>query len=127
MKLKVTMANVASYRKPVSIEFDKKTNLIYGLNGTGKSTLASFFYSQADKRFEHCRLEGAPSRLLRIAVSGALSLIISIAAAPSRARNSANSRSPDAPFLRSALAPTSRRSRPSGSGCRLQTSKPPFP
>jgi len=34
---KITLDNIASFKKSVSLETDKKINLIYGLNGTGKS------------------------------------------------------------------------------------------
>ena len=34
---KITLDNIASFKKSDSLETDKKINLIYGLNGTGKS------------------------------------------------------------------------------------------
>lgn len=48
MITKITMDKVASYKSPVSLETDKKVNLIYGLNGTGKSTLSDFLYNPKD-------------------------------------------------------------------------------
>ena len=41
---KITIEKVASYKKKVSLLTDKRINLIYGLNRTGKSTLSNFFY-----------------------------------------------------------------------------------
>ncbi len=32
---KITINNIASYKESTSLETDKKTNLIYGLNGSG--------------------------------------------------------------------------------------------
>lgn len=39
MITKITLNKVASYKLPTVLETDKRLNLIYGLNGTGKSTL----------------------------------------------------------------------------------------
>nr|WP_221439965.1 AAA family ATPase [Spirochaeta isovalerica] len=52
------MNKVASYKNSVIIETDKKVNLIYGLNGTGKSTLSDFLYNPSDPRFSNCSTEG---------------------------------------------------------------------
>lgn len=41
---KISVHNVASYINKVVLETDKKVNLIYGLNGTGKSTFSQFLY-----------------------------------------------------------------------------------
>ena len=61
--MKITLKNVASYRQPDPIEVDKRINLFYGLNGTGKTILSNFlYYRQSDKpekdQFQDCRLEG---------------------------------------------------------------------
>lgn len=58
---KITLDNVASYKKPVSLETDKAVNLIYGLNGTGKSTLSNFLYKHQDSEFVSCKIEGLDS------------------------------------------------------------------
>jgi len=55
---KITMNNVTSYKNPVTLETDKKVNLIYGLNGTGKSTFSDFLYDISDPRFTRCSVEG---------------------------------------------------------------------
>lgn len=58
MITKVTLNGVASYKKPVVLETDMKVNLVYGLNGTGKSTFSDFLYKQADQNFKACSIEG---------------------------------------------------------------------
>ncbi|WP_282039373.1 AAA family ATPase [Saccharicrinis aurantiacus] len=55
---KITLNNVASYKKPVDLETDKKINLIYGLNGTGKSTFSNYLYKQNDTNFNSCSIQG---------------------------------------------------------------------
>lgn len=55
---KIVLKEVASYRKEAVLETDKKVNLIYGLNGTGKSTFSDFLYDQTGARFSQCRVEG---------------------------------------------------------------------
>ncbi|WP_312906389.1 MULTISPECIES: AAA family ATPase [Sphingobacterium] len=37
---------------------DKKINLIYGLNDTGKSTLSNYLHQRTDDRFKNCLVEG---------------------------------------------------------------------
>ncbi len=58
MITKVTLNGVASYKKPAVFETDMKVNLVYGLNGTGKSTFSDFLYKQADPNFKACSIEG---------------------------------------------------------------------
>jgi wobble nucleotide-excising tRNase len=58
MITKITMDKVASYKNPVILETDKKVNLIYGLNGTGKSTLSDFLYNPNEASFANCKIEG---------------------------------------------------------------------
>ena len=55
---KIVLNGVASYKKPAVLETDKKVNLVYGLNGTGKSTFSEFLYEQLEPRFSQCRIEG---------------------------------------------------------------------
>lgn len=59
MITKIVLNGVASYRKEAVFETDKKVNLFYGLNGTGKSTFSEFLYDQDGARFSQCRVEGA--------------------------------------------------------------------
>lgn len=42
----INLKNVASYKSNATLETDKKINLIYGLNGAGKSTFSNFFSSK---------------------------------------------------------------------------------
>lgn len=51
---KIQMDSVASYRNPATLETDKKVNIIYGLNGTGKSTISNFLYDPDDPDFSKC-------------------------------------------------------------------------
>ena len=44
MITKINLNNVASYKSLTALETDKKVNLIYGLNGTGKSTLSNYLF-----------------------------------------------------------------------------------
>ena len=58
MITKINLNDVASYKSLANLKTDKKVNLIYGLNGTGKSTLSDFLYNKSDSRFTNCSLEG---------------------------------------------------------------------
>ena len=55
---KIVIKGVASYRKEAILETDKRINLLYGLNGTGKSTFSEFLYDHTGLRFSQCRIEG---------------------------------------------------------------------
>lgn len=55
---KINLNKVASYNSQTVLETDKKVNLIYGLNGTGKSTLSDFLHQQTEERFKNCSIEG---------------------------------------------------------------------
>jgi len=58
MITKIKLNNVASYKSQTALETDKKVNLIYGLNGTGKSTLSNYLHQQTDKKYKSCSVEG---------------------------------------------------------------------
>lgn len=58
MITKINLNKVASYKSPTALETDKKVNLVYGLNGTGKSTLSNFLYKPTDTKFKDCAIEG---------------------------------------------------------------------
>lgn len=55
---KIVLKGVASYRKEAVLDTDKKVNLLYGLNGTGKSTFSEFLYDRTASRFSQCKIEG---------------------------------------------------------------------
>lgn len=52
----LTMCGVASYRAPTTLRTTKRVNLIYGLNGSGKSTISDYFADPGAARFAACRL-----------------------------------------------------------------------
>lgn len=58
MITKINLNCVASYKSTTALETDKKVNLIYGLNGTGKSTLSGYLQKVNDHRFKDCAIEG---------------------------------------------------------------------
>ncbi|MDR2040586.1 MAG: AAA family ATPase [Bacteroidales bacterium] len=55
---KINLNKVASYKNSTILETDKKVNLVYGLNGTGKSTLSNFFYKPTESRYKNCSVDG---------------------------------------------------------------------
>lgn len=55
---KISLNKVASYKNLTVLETDKKVNLVYGLNGTGKSTLSNFLHKTTDQKFKDCSIEG---------------------------------------------------------------------
>ncbi|MDD7401700.1 MAG: AAA family ATPase [Eubacteriales bacterium] len=62
MLTKISLEDVASYKSCTSLETDKKVNLIYGLNGTGKSTFSNYLYDLQRENnsinFSKCSIEG---------------------------------------------------------------------
>jgi len=61
MITKINLNKVASYKNQATIQTDKKINLIYGLNGTGKSTFSDFLYKPSDPTYNACSIEGFDS------------------------------------------------------------------
>lgn len=55
MITEIHMDAVASFKNAASLVTDRKINLIYGLNGTGKSTISNFLYDLTDSNFLHCK------------------------------------------------------------------------
>lgn len=55
---KINLDKVASYKSFKILETYKKVNLVYGLNGTGKSTISNFLYNQDDPNYLNCSIEG---------------------------------------------------------------------
>lgn len=62
MITKIHMKKVASYSNPTELTTNKRINLIYGLNGTGKSTISNFLYKPDHNDFSHCTIEGAKDK-----------------------------------------------------------------
>lgn len=54
MITQITIDNIASYKSKNQLNTDKKVNIIYGLNGSGKSTFSNYFYSPANIEYQHC-------------------------------------------------------------------------
>ncbi len=50
----INFENVASYRVKTALHTDKKVNIIYGLNGSGKSTFSNYFYNPNDPKYQKC-------------------------------------------------------------------------
>ncbi|NLM19242.1 MAG: AAA family ATPase [Clostridiaceae bacterium] len=59
MITKIKMDKVACFKNPTSFDTDKKINLIYGLNGTGKSTLSDYLYDRANPIFARCSIDSS--------------------------------------------------------------------
>lgn len=57
MITKLTLSDVASFKTISDIVIEKKINIIYGLNGTGKSTVSNYFYNIHDPKYSKCKLE----------------------------------------------------------------------
>lgn len=55
MITEIHMDAVASFKQATSLVTDKKINLIYGLNGTGKSTISNFLYEPNNSAFNLCK------------------------------------------------------------------------
>ncbi|MCR9937926.1 AAA family ATPase [Vibrio antiquarius] len=54
MITQINLGDVASYRNTTTLNTDKKVNIIYGLNGTGKSTFSNYFYVPDDPKYKDC-------------------------------------------------------------------------
>ncbi|WP_182056885.1 AAA family ATPase [Pantoea sp. ME81] len=55
---KLFVKSVRSYSPDVDVEFDftSRVNLIYGLNGSGKSTISGYFFNPNSAEYANCRL-----------------------------------------------------------------------
>jgi wobble nucleotide-excising tRNase len=58
MITKIDLNKVASYKNQATLETDKALNLIYGLNGTGKSTFSNYLLKRTDEKFKDCSVVG---------------------------------------------------------------------
>lgn len=58
MIAKISLNKVACFKKPAVLNTDKKVNLIYGLNGTGKSTISNYLYKSSDTKYNDCSITG---------------------------------------------------------------------
>ncbi len=55
---KISLNKIACYKNLTVLETDKKVNLVYGLNGTGKSTLSNFLHNQSEVKYKDCSIDG---------------------------------------------------------------------
>ena len=56
--MKIQLKGVATFdEKGTELQTDKKINLVYGLNGTGKTTFSNFLKNQDDEKFKDCQIE----------------------------------------------------------------------
>lgn len=60
MITKIALNSVACFKSAAILETDKKVNLIYGLNGTGKSTLSDYLYDRPNPTYSGCTAECGP-------------------------------------------------------------------
>lgn len=57
----IKLKNIASYKHERALNTDKKINLVYGLNGTGKTTLSNFLKDKNNTKFGNCTIIGGES------------------------------------------------------------------
>lgn len=57
MITELNINGVASYKSKSILSPTRKTSLIYGLNGAGKSTISEFLYNQREPRFAKCSVK----------------------------------------------------------------------
>jgi wobble nucleotide-excising tRNase len=50
----INLEGVASFKSKATLTTDKKINLIYGLNGSGKSTFSNYFYDSENPKYSNC-------------------------------------------------------------------------
>ena len=60
----IVLDNVASYRSKTELKTEKKVNIIYGLNGSGKSTFSNYFYNSENTKYQQCSHIGTHETVL---------------------------------------------------------------
>lgn len=60
----IVLDNVASYRSKTELKTEKKVNIIYGLNGSGKSTFSNYFYNSENTKYQQCSHIGTDDTVL---------------------------------------------------------------
>lgn len=58
MITRIKLEGVASYKKAAFLDTDKKVNLVYGLNGSGKSTFSNHLYDMECSCYSNCSIVG---------------------------------------------------------------------
>ncbi len=63
---KIGLNCIASFENLATLETDKKVNIIYGLNGTGKSTFSNYLYDRACTEFSSCTIDGLSDEIIHV-------------------------------------------------------------
>jgi len=66
MITKIGLNCIACFENLATLETDKKINLVYGLNGTGKSTFSNYLYDKACTEFSSCSIEGLNNEIILV-------------------------------------------------------------
>lgn len=57
MITEIHMEKVACFKEAVNISPKNKISLIYGLNGSGKSTISNYLYDSSDEKYSSCKIK----------------------------------------------------------------------
>lgn len=60
----IVLDNIASYKSKAELVTDKRVNIIYGLNGSGKSTFSNYFYNPSEEEYLKCSHLGSYDEIL---------------------------------------------------------------
>lgn len=63
---RIVLDGVACFKEPAVLETAKRINLVYGLNGTGKSTLTNFLYDPSNPVFSRCSASKDPAEAVLV-------------------------------------------------------------
>ena len=62
----IEISGPATFKTRATLTTDKKVNLIYGLNGSGKSTICRFLKSPSTQEFSNCKILPLPASTLHV-------------------------------------------------------------
>jgi len=66
MLTKIQINGVATFKSQTTLETDKKVNLIYGLNGSGKSTICRLLRNPENVEYAQCQVIGRQGRKIYV-------------------------------------------------------------